>query len=210
MKNFNQYVTEAGTGPVGNSPGTPLTVNDTDPFDLANPLVLKRVNAFVGSIADREYLMPESAIGQLRNFMMRLGIQFPKVDLPESGSVSLPLSQWGGRFGKDGNQAPDEVIDDDICLLPLVNFRNGDHTKKGVLQDWTDYSELVTKGGIVIFDDYWVGEYETSAWKKEDEDGVKWMDVVGAVNEIIDSKDFSENWENVGLFGDKKIIQRIK
>ncbi len=113
MKNFNQYVTEAGTGPVGNSPGTPLTVNDTDPFDLANPLLLKSVNAFVGSIADREYLMPESAIGQLRNFMMRLGIQFPKVDLPESGSVSLPLSQWGGRFGKDGNQAPDEVIDDD-------------------------------------------------------------------------------------------------
>ena len=113
MKNFNQYVTEAGTGPVGNWNQTPLTVNDTDPFDLANPLVLKRVNSFVGSIADREYLMPEAAIDQLRNFMMRVGVQFPKVDLPEGGAISLPLSQWGGRFGKDLNTPYDEFVSDD-------------------------------------------------------------------------------------------------
>ena len=113
MKNFNQYVTEAGTGPVGGWNQTPLTVNDTDPFDLANPLVLKRINTFVGSIADREYLMPEAAIDQLRNFMMRVGVQFPKVDLPESGSVSLPLSQWGGRFGKDLDTPHDEFVNDD-------------------------------------------------------------------------------------------------
>ena len=113
MKNFNQYMTEAGTGPVGNMNSTPLTVNDTDPFDLANPLVLKRVNAFVGSIGDREYLMPEAAIGQLRNFLMRVGVQFPKVDLPEAGEVSLPLSQWGGRFGKDLDTPYDEFVNDD-------------------------------------------------------------------------------------------------
>ena len=113
MKNFNQYVTEAGTGPVGGWNATPLTVNGTDPFDLANPLVLKRINTFVGSIADREYLMPEAAIGQLRNFMMRIGVQFPKVDLPESGSIILPLSQWGGRFGKDLDTPADEFVNDD-------------------------------------------------------------------------------------------------
>ena len=113
MKNFNQYVTEAGTGPVGNWNQTPLTVNDTDPFDLANPLVLKRINTFVGSIADREYLMPEAAIDQLRNFMMRGGVQFPKVYLPESGSITLPLSQWGGRFGKDLDTQADEFVNDD-------------------------------------------------------------------------------------------------
>ena len=113
MKNFNQYMTEAGTGPVGNMNSTPLTVNDTAPFELANPLVLKRVNAFVGSIGDREYLMPEAAIGQLRNFLMRVGVQFPKVDLPEAGEVSLPLSQWGGRFGKDLDTPHDEFVNDD-------------------------------------------------------------------------------------------------
>ena len=113
MKNFNQYVTEAGTGAAGRWNQTPVTYNQTDPFDLANPTVLQRVNAFVGSIADREYLMPEAAIGQLRNFMMRIGVQFPKVDLPESGSITLPLSQWGGRFGKDLDTPADEFVNDD-------------------------------------------------------------------------------------------------
>ena len=112
MKNFNQYVTEV-TGAAGLWNQTPVTYNQTDPFDLANPSVLKRVNAFVGSIADREYLIPEAAIEQLRNFLMRVGVQFPKVDLPEGGAISLPLSQWGGRFGKDLNTPYDEFVDDD-------------------------------------------------------------------------------------------------
>ena len=113
MKNFNQYVTEAGTGAAGIWNQTPITYNQTDPFDVANPDVLKRVNAFVGSIADREYLIPEAAIQQLRNFMLRIGLQFPKVDLPESGSISLPLSQGGGRFGKDLDTPYDEFVNDD-------------------------------------------------------------------------------------------------
>jgi cephalosporin hydroxylase len=88
-------------------------------------------------------------------------------------------------------------------------FIDGDHTKKGVLQDWDDYSNLVTKGGIVVFDDYWVGKYERAAWRKEDDEGVKWMDVVGAVDEIINNKTFLRNWKDVGLLGDKKIIERL-
>ena len=39
-----------------------------------------------------------------------------------------------------------------------------------------------------MFDDYWIGEYVRAAWRKEDDDGVKWMDVVGAVDEIINDK----------------------
>jgi len=113
MKNFNQYVTEAGTGAAGIWNQTPITYNQTDPFDVANPVVLKRINTFVGSIADREYLIPEAAIQQLRNFMMRIGLQFPKVDLPEGGAISLPLSQWGGRFGKDLDTPYDEYVNDD-------------------------------------------------------------------------------------------------
>ena len=114
MKKFNQYVTEAGTGAAGLWNQEPVTFNQTDPFDLANPTVLKRVNAFVGSIGDREYLIPESAIGQLRNFLMRLGLQFPDTPLPEAaGTISLPLSQWGGRFGKDLDTPYDEFVNDD-------------------------------------------------------------------------------------------------
>ena len=111
MKNFNQYVTEAGPTGIWNQ--TPVSVDGNDTYDITNPSVLKRVNAFVGSIADREYLIPEAAIEQLRNFLMRVGVQFPKVDLPESGAISLPLSQWGGRFGKDLDTPYDEFVNDD-------------------------------------------------------------------------------------------------
>ena len=110
MKKFNQFVTEAPTG-LWNQ--TPVSMNGDDNFDITNRSVLKRVNAFVCSIADREYLIPEAAIQQLRNFMMRIGVQFPKVDLPESGAISLPLSQWGGRFGKDLDTPYDEFVNDD-------------------------------------------------------------------------------------------------
>jgi hypothetical protein len=44
---------------------------------------------------------------------MRVGVQFPKVDLPEGGAISLPLSQWGGRFGKDLDTPFDEFVNDD-------------------------------------------------------------------------------------------------
>ena len=67
----------------------------------------------MGSIGDREYLIPENAVDQLRNFLMRIGLQFGKIEIPESGTVTVPLSQWGGRFGKDGQVDFDEFVDDD-------------------------------------------------------------------------------------------------
>ena len=111
MKTFKGYLEEAG--PVGLQHQTSVDVDGQDTYDITNPAVLKRVNAFVGSIADREYLIPENAIDQLRNFLQRIGITFGKVEIPESGSVSVPLPQWGGRFGKDGNVDFDEFVNDD-------------------------------------------------------------------------------------------------
>ena len=111
MKNFKQYLKETGSVGVWNQ--TPVDVDGSDTYDITNPSVLKRVNAFVSSIADREYLIPENAIDQLRNFLMRIGLTFPTVEIPESGSVTVPLAQWGGRFGKDGQVDFDEFVNDD-------------------------------------------------------------------------------------------------
>ena len=111
MKNFNTYVTEAGV--TGSWNQTPTSQDGNDTFNITNPEVLKRVNSFVGSIADREYLIPENAIDQLRNFLMRIGLQFPVVETPLASSMSLPLSQWGGRFGKDVDTPFDEFVNDD-------------------------------------------------------------------------------------------------
>ena len=56
MKKFNQYITE--TAPSSQAGMTSTTINQTgltDPYNIQDAAVLKRVNAFVGSIADREY-----------------------------------------------------------------------------------------------------------------------------------------------------------
>ena len=112
MKTFKSYLEEAGSTGLWHQEPTSVDGNDT--YDITNPQVLKRVNAFVGSIADREYLVPESAVHQLTTFLMRIGLSLPQVDLPEgNGTVKVPLEQWGGRFGKDLDTPFDEVIDDD-------------------------------------------------------------------------------------------------
>ena len=88
MKNFKQYLEESG-GPAGRWNQTPVSQNGNDTFDITNPEVLKRVNAFVGSIADREYLIPENAVNQLRGFLGRIGLTFLKVELPNGEMYDL-------------------------------------------------------------------------------------------------------------------------
>ena len=62
-----------------------------------------------------EYLLPEHAIEKLRYSLSKIHLTFGKVPTMEgsSGSFELPLTRFGGRFGKTGNEAPDEVTNDD-------------------------------------------------------------------------------------------------
>ena len=112
MKKFNQYVTE--TAPSSQAGMTSTTINQTgttDPYNIQDAAVLKRVNAFVGSIADREYLIPESAVRQLQEFMERIGLTFElsnPVELPESGTTRYPIKRYGGVFGKSTDTPFDE------------------------------------------------------------------------------------------------------
>ena len=93
--------------PVSQTGGTSI-------WDLSNGDVLRNVNAFVGSIADREYLIPENAVHQLKGFMERIGLTFPEgVQLPTgNGSISIPLQRWGGTFGKTATTPFDEFEND--------------------------------------------------------------------------------------------------
>ena len=143
MKTFKGYLEEAG--PVGLQHQTSVDVDGQDTYDITNPAVLKRVNAFVGSIADREYLIPENAVDQLRNFLQRIGLTFPKVEIPESGSVTVPLTQWGGRFGKDLSTDFDEFVNDD----GITNRKEGglslnvETEAVGKTGSWKVYAKIV-------------------------------------------------------------------
>ena len=120
MKSYKQFMSEDAPGSkVGNS----ISINQTDPYDIQNNDVLKRVNAFVGSIADREYLIPENAIGQLQGFLERIGLCFDMPEeLPESGNVSLPLKRYGGIFGK-GTDTPFDEFDREEGIDKSLNIQ---------------------------------------------------------------------------------------
>jgi hypothetical protein len=121
MKSFKQHIKEAHYE--GDAQGVGTTDNQNSVEDshigahnIDHPDVLNKINAFVGSIADREYLVPLHAVAELKEKLSRLGLTFDgNVTLPESGSgsVVVNLKQFGGRYGKDTDSKPDEVINDD-------------------------------------------------------------------------------------------------
>lgn len=107
MKTFKTHLTEKAT-----DAGYPV---DTDSFsnDLANPKNIERINSFLGAMGQIEYLVPEHAMNKIRERLGRLAISFDAVDLSEDGGkISVPLTQFGGRFGKDeeGNDINDDGI----------------------------------------------------------------------------------------------------
>jgi hypothetical protein len=114
MKTYKQYnITEnGGVGP--HSQATSLDAN-LNMAAIDNPKVVRSLNAFVGAIARQNFELPEQAINSLREKLMRVGLQFGKTPTVEgkSGSFSLPLSLYGGRFGKDVDTPHDEFLNDD-------------------------------------------------------------------------------------------------
>ena len=103
MKNFSKFIKE-GRG-----------LSDRMDFgnDVANPKNIERINAFLGAMGQMTYLVPEHAINKVKESLEQLGLSFGDVDLVEGGSkVSMPLTQFGGRIGKDENG--DDINDDGI------------------------------------------------------------------------------------------------
>ena len=108
MKTFKQYMKEAPHPADGDNP----VDGDMMLGDLTSDAVIERLNAYVGAVADREYLNPEKAVSEMRQKLMRVGLHFGDVQFTEeSGEVSVPLIQYGGAFGKSADTPIDEFDD---------------------------------------------------------------------------------------------------
>jgi len=106
MKDFSKFITEKAV-----DGGYPVDGADFS-NDLANPKTIERINAFLGAMGQIEYLVPEHAMNKIRERLGRLSISFDEVDLTEDGGkISMPLTQFGGRMGRDESG---EVNDDGI------------------------------------------------------------------------------------------------
>ena len=119
MKTFKGFIKEA-SGFVNSGPGESPNnlageVTNTLGSDVFSADNLRRINAVIGAISNVEYLLPEHAIVRLRGSLDKINLTFPKVPTMEgsSGSFELPLTLFGGRYGKTGTEAPDEITNDD-------------------------------------------------------------------------------------------------
>ena len=111
MRTFKNFIKEN----VGTSDQNMAVDNGINPSEIQNPRVLKALNAYVGAIANMEYMLPEHALNKLKEKLGRLGFAFGAIPemTEKSGSFDLPLTKFGGRFGKDFDTPTDEFLNDD-------------------------------------------------------------------------------------------------
>ena len=120
MKTFKQHIKEGHGGYAGDAAGvgveTSNSVEDSKmgAHNIQDEAVLKQVNAFVGAIADKEYIQPDQAVAELREKLGRLGLSFGDCKLEgDSGTITKEVKQFGGRYGKETDSKPEDVINDD-------------------------------------------------------------------------------------------------
>ena len=101
MKTFKQHVKEGSdktAAAVGSQTTNSVEDSALGPHNIQDPDVLKRVNAFVGSIAEREYMRPQFAIDELREKLQRIGLTVSPVDMEgDNGKVTAEVKQFVGR-----------------------------------------------------------------------------------------------------------------
>ena len=134
MKTFKQHVNESGSDKTASAVGSQTTNSVEDSaigvHNIQDADVLKRVNAFVGSIAEREYIKPQFAIDELKEKLTRIGLSCGDCVLEgDSGKTTVELKQFGGRFGKDTDGS--DINDDGIS-----------HKKEGGLKMEVSYETL--------------------------------------------------------------------
>ena len=114
MKSFKQL------NEVSNTSHQDLAVDkNINPVAFSNPEVVKKLNAWVGTIAG-SYVLPEDAIHKLRGSLMKVGLSFGECNLDgNSGSLEKPLTLFGGRFGK-GLETPYGEFEQDDGISHMV------------------------------------------------------------------------------------------
>ena len=112
MKNFKSFLKEY----INTSDQDLAMDKNTNMSVFSDPTVVRKLNAWVGTIAGN-YALPEDAVHNMRSSLSKIGLSFDEVPVMEgeSGSVELPLTSFGGRFGKGLTTPHNEFeVDDGI------------------------------------------------------------------------------------------------
>ena len=114
MKTFREHIKEDKTASAVNVQ-TSNAVEDGSlgTANLKDQRVLERVNAFVGSVGNMEYIKPQFAVDKLRENLMRIGLDISPMTLEgTSGTITGEVKQFGGTYGKTTDTKPEDVVVD--------------------------------------------------------------------------------------------------
>ena len=134
MKSFKEFDNKqidevlSSTTPVNAPAESDMALND-----ITNDEIVSRINKFVGSIASMEHINPMAAVNHLRSKLHGLGVEFAgDTELPEDakdGTIKIPLSKFGGVYGKTGEEPAGELKNDDGVVrnlsLTYETLKNG-------------------------------------------------------------------------------------
>ena len=106
MKNFKTFMTEH---PSYDAPLNPAAGG------FGDPMVVKKLNALMGKLTMEQFTDGADVVRQIRTSLSRIGLTFDEVPAMSeaAGSFSLPLTLYGGRFGKLPGTPFDEFVNDD-------------------------------------------------------------------------------------------------
>jgi hypothetical protein len=100
MKSFKQF-DESHTTALNSAEDDNLGL-----FNIQDDRAVQRLNAFVGAMAQQEYMQPDAAMKQLNNKLNVVGLNFvePKIE-SDKGNATVELTQFGGRYGKTSDNS---------------------------------------------------------------------------------------------------------
>ena len=110
MKKFSTFMAE-GHPEIPNEP----TYGRNHSNGYLTDDVVRKLNSVVGRIFAEDQFDPESRLTLCRSALSKIGLTFdnyPSMS-EESGSFNLPLTLFGGRFGKDIDTPHNEFLEDD-------------------------------------------------------------------------------------------------
>ena len=109
MRNFKSFIVEHDRQTHDYYPDNPAANG------YASSDVQRKINAVLGKIcAEGPFSLPEEAVKRIRHSLSWMGLQFGEPNLSEDkGDLDLPLTAWGGRFGKDIDTPHNEFLEDD-------------------------------------------------------------------------------------------------
>ena len=111
MKKFSTFMAEAGQPEIPNEP----TYGRNPSNGYLTDDVIRKLNSVVGRIFAEDQFDPESRLTLCRSALSKIGLTFDEYPsmTEESGSFNLPLTLFGGRFGKDIDTPHNEFLEDD-------------------------------------------------------------------------------------------------